>query len=397
MAHLLFWLSALALVHVYAGYEGGLRLAARIRRPMRPAAPLPETAPPSLSLLLTVHDEAARIEARLEDLLAQDYPPHQVEIVVASDGSRDQTAALVQAFAARHPDRRIALVPLPEQGGKSAAQNAALPHLSGEVVVLTDARTRFAPGFLAAIAAPYADAKVGCVGGQVLFPGDGSAVARGQGRYWRSEQAIRALESRFGILAVASGQAMSFRRRLFRPLPLHVGDDCIIPLDVAAAGYEVRHQPAAVAFDVNETRPAREFRARARMTARNWQGTWRHPALLLPWRHPGYALALWSHKVMRWLSPLFLLGLGGGALALAGRPFYGVCLGLLLAGVVLAGLGALGRGRTGLFWRGAGLAYAFLLAQAGFSWGLILVAGRQRILAYRNRPVGGSYTGQPLK
>jgi hypothetical protein len=118
------------------------------------------------------------------------------------------------------------------------------------------------------------------------------------------------------------------------------------------------------------------------MTARNWQGTWRHPQLLSPLRHPGYALALWSHKLMRWLSPLFLALLGVTSLLLADRPFYGFVLTLGLAFAALAAAGAWGRGRQGTFWRIAGLAWAFLVAQLGFLLGLWRVARGQKIFAY---------------
>jgi cellulose synthase/poly-beta-1,6-N-acetylglucosamine synthase-like glycosyltransferase len=389
----LFWLAALSLVHVYLGYEWLLRAAVRLagRRPpplsSTPVYSAPVT-PPTVSILLTVHNEETQVTARLENLAAQEYPVGRLEIVVASDGSTDDTEARVRAFAAARPDCAVTLAALHPQGGKSQAQNLALPEATGEIVVLTDAAARFQPDFVARIVAPFADPEVGCVTGRVAFGEDGGDVARGQGRYWRSEMMLRACESRLGILAVASGQAMAFRRTLFRPLPPHVGDDCIIPLDVVAAGARVVHQPDAVAFDCNETRPARELRARARMTARNWVGTWRHPRLLSPLRHPGIALALWSHKLMRWLSPVFLMVLVGTALWLAGRhPVYQLSLAMTAVVGGLAGLGWAAQrrpGRCGLVRRVAGIAFAFCLAQLGFLLGLWTALRGRQIRAYRN-------------
>lgn len=387
VAVVLFWLPALALVHVYFGYEWLLRTAARLAGDTPGPEPTTTAVPPRLSVLLTVHDEEAQVVARLEDLVAQDYPAARLEIVVASDGSTDRTEALVESFAAARPGHAIRLVALRPQGGKSQAQNLAMAGLTGEVVVLTDAATRFAPDFLRRIAAAFADPRVGCAGGEVVFGGDGGAVASGQGRYWRSEMTLRACESRLGILAVASGQAMAFRRTLFRPLPAHVGDDCIIPLDVVAAGARVVHLPGALAYDRNETRARRELRARARMTARNWVGTWRHPRLLSPVHHPGYALALWSHKLLRWLSPVLLLVMGLGALLLADRPFYRLCLAGGAAVLGLAAAGWVRRDRPAgsrLPARLAGFAFAFCLAQLGFLLGLWSVVRGRRIRAYRN-------------
>lgn len=391
-AQVLFWLAAFCLFHVYVGYEALLRLAARLAPVGAHAQPEADHLP-TLSILLTVHNEQRQVVARLENLLAQDYPAGRTEIVVASDGSTDETEALVAAFAAAHPERVIRLVPCHPQGGKSAAQNRAVPQLTGEVVVLTDAATRFAPGYLRALAAPFADPGIGCVSGQVVFSDEGTAISRGQGRYWRSEMNVRACESRLGILAVASGQAMAFRRSLFRPLPTHIGDDCVIPLDVVRSGARVFHQPSALAFDANESRSARELSARSRMTARNWAGTWRYPGLLSPLRHPGYTLALWSHKLMRWLSPVFLLVLAASSLWLARHPFYGLCAGGGAAVLALAALGHVSEGRrerSGLPWRAAGMAQAFCVAQLGFLLGLAKVVRGQKIFAYRTGPGAGA-------
>lgn len=386
----LFWAALLALVHVYGGYELLLRVLARLRPAVD--ADIHRASPrPTVSVLLTVHNEQADIIPRLENLLAQEYPANRMDIVVASDGSDDDTESLTEAFAKAHPERSIRLVPVRAREGKSGAQNHAMPALSGEIVVLTDAATRFAPTFIDEVVAPFADPAVGCVVGRVDFADDGNAVSRGMRRYWRSEMRLRADESRLGILAVASGQAMAFRRVLFRPLPLHVGDDCIIPLDVVAAGARVVHRDAAIAYDKAETRTDRELSARARMTARNWVGTWRHPRLLAPFLHPGYAFALWSHKLMRWLSPVFLLVLAVTSVVLFRHPFFAVwtALGALFLG--LAGLGWIAersKGRGGRSVPGMALpqfAFAFAVAQLGFLRGLWIVVRGRRIRAYTNR------------
>jgi len=383
----LFWVAALSLVHVFVGYEWFLRAAVRLTGADRTDHPPRSYTVPTLSLLLTVHNEQDQIAPRLNDILAQDYPAERLEIVVASDGSDDDTEGRVESFAAAHPDRSIRLVAARQQGGKSATQNLALPELKGEIVVLTDAETRFAPGFLRHITQPFADARVGCVSGLVAFAEDGGSISRGQGRYWRSEMRLRACESHLGILAVASGQAMAFRRALFRPLPPHIGDDCLIPLDVVAAGAKVVHAPDAIAFDSNQPLIGREVRARARMTARNWVGTWRYPVLLFPHRHPGYAVALWSHKLMRWLSPIFLLAMAVSSAWLADRLFYGLCLSGGGALCLLAAIGYVADGqpdKTRPEWRFAGLALAFLVAQVGFMMGLWNVVRGRKIQAYRN-------------
>lgn len=390
VALVVFWAALLLLIHAYGGYELLLRGLAALF-PAAGGAQHSTGTTPRVSVLLTVYNEQDHILPRLENLLAQDYPRECFEIVVASDGSDDDTDRLVREFAAGHAGTAIRLLPVLGRQGKSGAQNQAMPELTGEIVVLTDAAARFAPDFVSRIAAPFADSTVGCAVGRVAFADDNTAVSRGMRRYWRSEMALRAAESHLGILAVASGQAMAFRRELFRPLPLHVGDDCIIPLDVVAAGARVVHVHDAVTHDEAPSGIGGEVRARARMTARNWVGTWRHPRLLSPVAYPGYAFALWSHKLLRWLSPVLLALFGTAALVLADRPFYGVVAGLGIAGLVLAGGGWVAerqadRGRPAPRFPGlaiAQFAFAFLVAQLGFLWGLWIVVRGRRIRAYK--------------
>nr|WP_254869557.1 glycosyltransferase [Thalassospira lucentensis] len=391
LAIIVFWVALLLLVHAYGGYAMLLRSLVKLFPSKFVACPVPIVRQkPNVSVLLTVHNEQQHIVPRLENLLSQDYPQELMEIVVASDGSDDHTDDLVIEFAAQS-DANIKLISVTGREGKSGAQNHALPKLTNEIVVLTDAAARFAPDFIARIVAPFADDTVGCAVGRVAFSDEDTGVSRGMRRYWRTEMALRETESRLGILAVASGQAMAFRKSLFRPLPLHVGDDCIIPLDVVASGARVVHVQDALTYDEAESGIKGELRSRARMTARNWVGTWRHPALLSPFGHPGYAFSLWSHKLLRWLSPVLLASLFVAALFMADRPFYGAIACISSVGLALAGIGwaaeaRLGHGQTVPHIPGLSLAqfaFAFFLAQMGFFWGLWIAVRGQRIRAYK--------------
>ena len=375
VADLVFWGSAAVLGWAHGGYG------AVIRRWPWSAAPI-VAAPgplPSVTVLLTVHNAAEVLAERLEDLLATDYPRDRLRIVVASDGSSDATVAIAEAFAGRGP---ITVLALP-RGGKSATQTAAMATIDGDIVVMTDADAAFAPDCIRALVAPFADPTVGCTTAELLMRDGPGAIAGAQGAYWRAELRLRQAESRLGILAVTSGPAMAVRRGLFRPLPEDVGEDCIVPLDVVRQGYRVVHVATAIAHDQMNHDAGRELRARIRMTARNWIGTWRHPALLAPWRHPGYALALWSHKLLRWLGSLALAAmLLVGAGALVGGAGLTVPALFLVAVAGLGVVGAIGdaRGRRVPV---AASVYGFLLANLGFALGLLRAWSGRRIVTYR--------------
>lgn len=366
----------LFLVYIYWGYGAVLRLVASRRG--EGDAPLPSGEMPRITVLLTVHNEERNILARLANLAEQDYPADRFDIAVCSDGSTDGTEALAEAFEA---PCRISVI-RSSRLGKSGAQNAAMPQVGGDIVVLTDAEARFDREFLRAMARAFANPEVGCATAHLTFVERAGGVAANQGRYWAYELALREMESRLGILAVASGQAMAFRRDLFRPLPTFVGDDCVIPLDVVEQGYRVVHCRDAFAYDVMENEAGREFRTRVRMTLRNWVGTWRYPPLLNPFRHPGYAFALWSHKLLRWVGwigiALMLFGSIGMLVSATAVP-----LALLFGlGLLVGAAGGLAESRN-IKLPVANTVYSFLLANAAFMIGVIRAMAGHQIVAYR--------------
>lgn len=367
----------LFLIYIYWGYGAILRLV--VSRSNKPKVSPVLADFPRITILLTVHNEERHIIERLANLAAQDYPPDRFDIVVCSDGSTDSTEVLAEAFKA---PCRISVI-RSSRLGKSGAQNAAMPQVKGDIIVLTDAEARFDGGFLRAIAAGFGDADVGCATAHLTFVERAGGVAANQGRYWAYELVLRELESRLGILAVASGQAMAFRRSLFCRLPIFVGDDCVIPLDVIEQGYKVVHCRDALAYDVMENETAREFRTRVRMTLRNWVGTWRYPSLLNPFRRPGYAFALWSHKLLRWLGwvgvVLMLLGSGGLLISATAVPL-AVLFGL---GLLVGAAGGLAESRN-VRLPVANTVYSFLLANTAFMIGVIRAMAGHQIVAYRS-------------
>jgi cellulose synthase/poly-beta-1,6-N-acetylglucosamine synthase-like glycosyltransferase len=334
---------------------------------------------PSVSVIVPVHNEEARIAAKLQDCLELDYPQHLLEVLVVSDNSNDGTEALVEGFAGR--DARIGLLRTEGRAGKSGAQNLAAGQARGEILFLTDANTRTGPDTLKALVQNFSDPQVGLVSATVYFGEPVDAVSRGQGLYWRYEYALRQAESDLGTLATGGGQAMAIRRSLFRPIPPIYGDDCVLPLDVRLGGYRVLNDPAVIVFDTSPHTIDGELRARARMTSRNWTGTLSRPALLNPFRFPMTAMGLVSHKLLRWLTPFLLALVFALNTVLFFRQHWA---GLWLAQVVFYSSALVGW----LFARkdraGGVFAYpfSFCLANVGFFLGIVRAFRNQKITAY---------------
>jgi len=325
-----FALSALGLVHVFVGYPLWVLALAR----WRPRPVQRRVWTPRVTAVLAVHDGAAHVQAKLANLLALDYPPGLLDIVVACDGCRDDTAACARALG----NARIRVLEFAERRGKAACLNDAVAQARGDVLLMTDVRQRLEPDALRQLVVNLGDAHVGAVGGQLRLFDAHTGFARGIDAYWRYETLIRASESRSGSVIGVSGALYAMRRSLYRPLPPGtVLDDVLVPMQVAAAGLRVVYEPAAVAWDGSSQQPREEQRRKIRTLAGNYQLVQLAPWLLLPWRNP-----LWfrfvSHKLLRLLAPWLLLALALSATLLATRHvlFAATALGLLatLAAVV---------------------------------------------------------------
>jgi cellulose synthase/poly-beta-1,6-N-acetylglucosamine synthase-like glycosyltransferase len=361
--------------YTWAVYPGVLWILATIfARP-----PIRGRHEPTVSIIVAAHNEEACIAAKLDNCLRLQYPRDSMEIIVASDNSTDRTDQIVRELAAFDP--RIRLVKSEGRAGKSGVQNLAAEQARGELLFLTDANTRVPAEGLRLLASNFADPRVGLVSATIHFITGSDAVSKGQGLYWRYEYFLRQAESDIGILATGSGAALAIRRELYSSIPPRYGDDCILPLDVRLKGYLVLNDPQAVVFDSSPHSVAGELRSRIRMTARNWTGTLSRPALLNPFRFPLSALGLTSHKLLRWLTPFFLLAIFILNTALVFRHEAIA----LWSGQVLFYCCAFVGWRRICQQRPAGLfghAFSFCLANVGFLLGMVKAVRNQAIVTY---------------
>jgi poly-beta-1,6-N-acetyl-D-glucosamine synthase len=366
-----FWLSAAAVIYVYAGYPALIALAARLSRRRRSDAPV--TPLPPISIVVAARNEAARIAARVENLLSLEYPAPR-QLIVASDGSSDTTISVLQRFGSA-----VQAIDLPASG-KAAALNAAVERAAHDIVVFADARQRFAENALVELLRPFADPQVGAVTGELVLDCEArdrrkgserrlatapyppvherrlasdrrsfeSTIADGLGLYWRYEKSIRRNESAAWSTLGATGAIYAMRRSLWRPLPPDtILDDVLAPMRVVLAGYRVVFAEGAVAYDRTADDAQAETRRKIRTLAGNYQILALEPRLLLPWRNPVW-LQYASHKLGRLVVPYALLAMLAASMTLSGHSlFYAGVLAAQCAFYLLAGYGGW------LDWRGS--------------------------------------------
>ena len=309
---LAFWGSAALVAYTYAGYPLLLALWARaFPRPISRSAIAPK-----IVVIVVAHNEERRIAAKIETILAQDYPPEALRILVASDGSTDGTVSQVKS---RH-DPRVGVIAWPQRRGKAACLNEAVAACDEEIVVFTDARQRLHPGAVRALIGNFGDPRVGAVSGELVFETeDATGFGEGVDAYWRYEKAIRLRECVVDSTVGATGALYAIRRAIYRPIPPNtVLDDVLIPMNVVLQGYRVAFEPHALAYDHPARNAAQERVRKVRTLAGNFQLFATRPDLLLPWRNR-IAFQFWSHKVLRLVCPWAMASALGAAAALASR------------------------------------------------------------------------------
>jgi cellulose synthase/poly-beta-1,6-N-acetylglucosamine synthase-like glycosyltransferase len=329
-----FWISGASLFYTFFGY--GLLIAFLARwRPKRSAPPTPEATTPGVCVVLVARNEEQNIESRLRNLLASEYPPEKLRILLVSDGSTDATVA--RAAALQCPNLEI--IVRRERAGKAAGLNLALDRSPAEIVVFTDARQTFAADAIPRLVAHFADPTVGAVSGELEIAPATSATGSGVDAYWRYERWLRAAESRLDSCIGCTGAIYALRATLFSPIPEDtLLDDVVIPMQAAVRGARVIHDPCAIAFDPQSLEPEVEMRRKQRTLAGGFQMLFRHPRWLTPWGH-----RLWwqliSHKYLRLVAPFFILILFLANVLLAAHPFYAVCLAAQVLFFLCAALG----------------------------------------------------------
>jgi cellulose synthase/poly-beta-1,6-N-acetylglucosamine synthase-like glycosyltransferase len=257
---------------------------------------------PFITVIIAAHNEERNIRQKINETLKLDYPKDRLEVIVASDGSTDGTESVVRAVR----DKRVRIIAFGERRGKTSVQNEAVKQSSGEVLVFSDATTVFDRGALKALAANFADPRVGAVGGELRYVNkSGSAAGQGGGFYWKYERAIKRLESRVNSLIGVSGCCYAVRRSLYEDIPHDLISDFVIAQLIYKKGRRTVYEPEAVSYEETNESFSDEFAMRVRVAVRTLHGLWRMRGLMNPLRYGFFSIQLLSHKILRDLIPVF--------------------------------------------------------------------------------------------
>jgi len=300
---IVFWSTLGLIVYAYVGYPVLTLLLSLVwhRAVRRDAAH-----EPSVTLLIAAYNEEHDIARKLDNARSLDYPAAKFEILVASDGSTDATDTIVTEYGKNHP--QVRLVRVEGRVGKTETQNQAVRAATGEIVVFSDATTKYRKDAIRNLVRNYADPSVGAVSGKYLYETvAGSAMGVATILFWNYENLIKSRQTGIRTITGCCGCIYSVRKACFVELPAVIISDLVEPLKIIEHGHRVVFEPEAIAYETTTEQVQDEFRMRVRVITRGMNGLRYMRRLFNPFKYPFVAFQLLSHKVLRWLVPVLMV------------------------------------------------------------------------------------------
>jgi len=331
LLQLIFWISVLVPFYAYAGYPlvlMALRLVIHRGVKKHPIEPY-------VSLLIPAYNEADVIDRKIDNSLALDYPADRLEIVVASDGSKDETVQIAQQ---RADGDRIRVLAFAENRGKVPTLNASIPQLRGEIVIFSDAPAMLLPDSVRKLLENFADPQVGAASGLYkVVKADEVNIGTSEDFYWKYETFLKVQESQLASTLGGHGHLHAIRKELYPyPPPGTINDDYVIPVSVLSKGYRAVYEPSAIVYE--EAHEMTGFGRRIRIMAGNIQQLREIKGLLYPLR-PLALFFFLSHKLSRLMVPFAMVVALIVNLFLLASPMYRALLAAQLIFYALALLG----------------------------------------------------------
>lgn len=313
---IIFWICVLLVIYTYVGYGLLLYIMVRIKRlftPKKVSKQLTDNELPELTLMICAYNEEDVVEEKMQNCELLNYPTSKLHIMWVTDGTSDNTNALLEKYKASHPDINVELVFSPERRGKTAALNHGMREVKTSLVAFTDANTMLAPDSIRIIAQIFTDTKVGCVSGEkrVTMSDASDTTGKSEGLYWKYESTLKKLDSELCSTMGAAGELFAIRASLFEDMPTDtLLDDFILSMRMVMRGYKIAYTDKAYAVEHGSANLTEESKRKQRIAAGGLQSIWRLRKLLLPFPRPLVTFQYISHRVLRWsITPIALVAL----------------------------------------------------------------------------------------
>jgi len=305
-------LSIATILYVYVGYPIILQLLSLLlkTKPIRQD----EMLIPEVSLIISCYNEVEVVKEKIENSLAIDYPKDKLKIIIVSDGSDDGT----DEIAKKYSTQGVVLIRQEGRLGKTSAINLAMEQVTSAVVVFSDANAMYEPDAIKKLVRNFADETVGYVVGAALYTdGKTSAAAASEDIYWRYEIKLKTLESKLHSVVGGDGAIYAIRRDLFIELDAKDINDFVNPLQIIAQGYRGVFDPEANCLEETAGDFSKEAKRKQRIVNRSFRGLMKVKEVMNPLKFGFFSFEVISHKLLRWLIPVFIICFAFGSLFLS--------------------------------------------------------------------------------
>ncbi len=317
---ILFWASVAAMFYTYVGFHLILEVLAKFKKKKRKRYKHSDELP-RVSILVSVYNEDAVIREKVLSTFNTEYPADKIELIIGSDNSSDETNAMLRRMAEEEP--RLKFIDFPTRQGKPVVINQLVSMAEGEVLIITDAKVYFKPYTIFELAKNFKDAEVSIVGANIYSYQDRRAKeVRQEKLYMSREMRVKYLEGKlWGAVAGVFGACFAIRKEDFRPVPpRYLVDDFYITMKVLANGKAALQDKKAIAIENVTPSINEEFRRKIRISTGNFQNMRVFSRLLL--KGKGVGFSIFSHKILRWIGPFFLMAVLATSCFLTGTDFY---------------------------------------------------------------------------
>ena len=301
---IIFWLCVLLVFHSYVLYPLILQLKSKKDKFSNNQV---ETDLPYVSILMSAYNEELVIKDKIESIMQSEYPSNKFEIIIGSDNSSDNTNTIIEQLSKDIPC--IKFFPFNKRQGKSNIINQLVEHAKGSILILTDANVMFDKATISELILPYSDSSIGLVDSHMKNTGiKKHGISIQEKSYISREVRIKHFESmHWGSMMGPFGGCFSIRKSLFMPVPINfLVDDFFICMNILKQGYKAINNLDAHVFEDVSNDLSIEFRRKIRISTGNFQNLMKFKSILWP-PFTGIAFSFFSHKVLRWISPIFLI------------------------------------------------------------------------------------------
>ncbi|MDF2455690.1 MAG: hypothetical protein K0R51_1683 [Cytophagaceae bacterium] len=262
---------------------------------------------PHVDILLAVYNEQVVIDKKIQSTFETNYPLDKIHFYIGSDNSTDNTNAIIERYKIQYP--QLSLTVFAGRTGKPTIINQLVENSSSPILVLTDANVFFQPETIYELVKHYKNEEIAVVGGNLInnhHSKEGIAVQENE--YIKRENLIKYQEGvLWGAMIGAFGGCFSIRREEYQPAPKnHNVDDFFISMSIYKHGKKAINELNAVYYEDITDKIQEEFRRKVRISIGNFQNLASLRSLLWPLTS-GLAFSFISHKILRWLAPVFII------------------------------------------------------------------------------------------